>query len=151
MEYCLRLKFDEEPSYPYLRKLFKFPGSIDWNDKNEEIKKTKPKDKISDSGLDTPGTSLKTTVSRSMCSCISVCFCNTVNKYSWKTVPTQSFRYSAFQILNERTWNGGTYRSVSQKLSTSIESDYVSRLCNHWWSTSTYSLPDNVLRTFWWD
>ena len=58
MEYCLRLRFEEEPSYSYLRKLFKFPGSIDWNDKNTEVKKIKSKDKISDSGLDTPGTSL---------------------------------------------------------------------------------------------
>ena len=61
MEYCLRLRFEEEPDYSYLRKLFKFPGSIDWNDKDMELKnfkKIKPKDKISDSGLDTPGTSL---------------------------------------------------------------------------------------------
>ena len=69
MEYCLRLRFEEEPDYSYLRKLFKFPGSIDWNDKHMELKnfkKIKPKDKISDSGLDTPGTSMKARVYRSM-------------------------------------------------------------------------------------
>jgi len=52
------LRFDEDPNYSSLKKLFKYPGCIDWNDKKSEIMKIKPKDKISDSGVDTPGTSL---------------------------------------------------------------------------------------------
>ena len=87
MEYCLRLKFEEEPSYSYLRKLFKFAGSIDWNDKNTEIKKIEPKDKISDSGLDTPDASISNarnsdTLSR-CCPCTTKCTCiqYTYNKY----------------------------------------------------------------------
>ena len=57
-DYCLDLRFEEEPKYAFLRKLFKMSGKIDWSDKDMEIKKIKPKDKISDSGVDTPGTSL---------------------------------------------------------------------------------------------
>ena len=57
-ERCLKLRFDEDPNYSSLKKLFKYPGYIDWNDKKSEIMKIKPKDKISDSGVDTPGTSL---------------------------------------------------------------------------------------------
>ena len=50
---------------------------------------------------------------------------------------------SVFIVVGMWSFGG----SSLEKLSTSIESDYVSRLCNHWWSTSTYSLPNNVLRT----
>ena len=57
-ERILKLGFDEDPNYYSLKKLFKYPGTIDWNDKKCEIKKIKPKDKISDSGIDTPGTSV---------------------------------------------------------------------------------------------
>ena len=58
LNYSLELSFEEEPKYVFLRKLFKMSGKIDWNDKDMEIKKIKPKDKISDSGVETPGTSL---------------------------------------------------------------------------------------------
>jgi len=57
-ERCLKLGFDEDPNYSLLKRLFKHPGTLDWNDKNYEIKKIKPKVNISDSGVDTPGTSL---------------------------------------------------------------------------------------------